>query len=273
MNRTFATGACASATPTCASPCARATNPSGRSARASTRAIRSAVRQARAAGLKTTPLPASSAPAICPRGWAKGALPAPITPITPYGSYAIRARRASDIERWIPTRRPPSTFAPSSAIQISASIAGSSSSAATSARGRPCSRPIACASASNSSMIAWAILRMYRARSPTRSSAHSGCTCATARTTSSICPGGVDCTLPSNAPVAGLRDSIVSGACASVGCAPLGACLLIAGDYRACRRQLSVRLPRSSRRLRQGRSSTTVRIAGIALLLCRLCVA
>ena len=83
VNRTFATGAPASATPTPASPWASATSPSGRSARASTRAIRSPVRQARAAGLKTTPLPASSAPAIWPSGWAKGALPAPITPITP----------------------------------------------------------------------------------------------------------------------------------------------------------------------------------------------
>ena len=83
MNSTFASGACASATPTSASPCASATRPSGRSARASTRAIRSAVRHARAAGLKTTPLPAKSAPAIWPSGWANGALPAPITPITP----------------------------------------------------------------------------------------------------------------------------------------------------------------------------------------------
>ena len=37
----------------------------------------------RAAGLKATPLPASSAPAICPSGCANGALPAPITPTTP----------------------------------------------------------------------------------------------------------------------------------------------------------------------------------------------
>ena len=57
----------------------------------------------------------------------------------------MRARLASDIERWTPTRRPPSTSAPSSAIQISASIAASSSSAATSARGRPCSRAISSA--------------------------------------------------------------------------------------------------------------------------------
>ena len=160
VNSTLSTGARASATPTCVPPCTTRTRPSGSVARASTPMIRSPVRHARRAGLNTTPLPASSAPAICASGCANGALPAPITPTTPNGSYATRARCESAIERWMPTRLEPSTRAPSSAIQISASIAASSSVLATSARGRPCSRPISRASSSNSSMIACATRRM-----------------------------------------------------------------------------------------------------------------
>ena len=60
-------------------PCTTLTSPSGSPARPSTRTIRSPASAARAAGLKTTPLPASSAPAIWPSGCANGALPAPIT--------------------------------------------------------------------------------------------------------------------------------------------------------------------------------------------------
>ena len=51
---------------------------------------------------------------------------------------SARAWRATSV-RLVPTLRPPSTAAPSSAIHLSASIAASSSSAAISARGRPCS--------------------------------------------------------------------------------------------------------------------------------------
>ena len=83
MKRIFSTGDWASATPASAPPWRIRTIPSGSPARATRRAIRSPARLARAAGLKATPLPAISAPAICPSGWAKGALPAPITPITP----------------------------------------------------------------------------------------------------------------------------------------------------------------------------------------------
>ena len=83
VNRTFATGAPASATPTRASPCASATSPSGRSARASTRAIRSR-RQAGAGGrLEDDAVARQQRPRDLASGWAKGALPAPITPITP----------------------------------------------------------------------------------------------------------------------------------------------------------------------------------------------
>jgi hypothetical protein len=64
------------------------------------------------------------------------------------------------IERLIPTRRPPSASAPSSAIQISASIAASSSSVAISARGLPCSRASASLSSSKSSITDCAIRRM-----------------------------------------------------------------------------------------------------------------
>ncbi len=92
VNSTLSTGARASAIPTCVPPCTTRTRPSGSVARASTPMIRSPVRHARRAGLNTTPLPASSAPAICASGCANGALPAPITPTTPNGSYATRAR-------------------------------------------------------------------------------------------------------------------------------------------------------------------------------------
>ena len=83
VNRILSTGACAKATPISAPPCAMRTRPSGRPARASTREIRSPASAARAAGLNVTPFPARRAPAICPSGCAKGALPAPITPTTP----------------------------------------------------------------------------------------------------------------------------------------------------------------------------------------------
>ncbi len=58
-----------------------------------------------AAGLKTTPLPASSAPAIWPSGCANGALPAPITPTTPYGSIRD-ARALGDRQRAVDAHAP-----------------------------------------------------------------------------------------------------------------------------------------------------------------------
>src|SRR4029077_12474894 len=82
--------------------------------------------------------------------------------------------------------------------------------AAFAAPGRPCSRASERVSSSNSSITACAIRRMYLARSLTRRSAHSGCTRATAPTTSAIRSGEVAVTLPSGSPVAGSRACMVA---------------------------------------------------------------